>query len=62
MKLGPDVDHLNTFRLPNLSVSLSGGAREHIQRNTKKCDEIYNISTLTCSNNILQNAMKVGIF
>ena len=34
----------------------------HIQRNTKKCHEINNVSTLTLPNNSLQNAMKVGIF
>ena len=66
MKLGPDINLLNTFGLSkNEGVNMweGGGGRGgewHVQRKTRKCHE-NNILNLTSLNNILQNAMKVGI-
>ena len=62
MKLRLDMYLLNTFHVPK-NEGVNECVREgHIQKIQKKRYKINKISTLTSSNNSLQNAIKVGVF
>ena len=62
MRLGPDMNHLNTFHLHRNKGGSKWAGGGRIQKKIKKYNEFNKISTLTSRNNSLQNALKVGIF
>ena len=62
MKIGQDMNHLNTFNIPKsegVNEWVGGG---HNQKTTRKYHEIKRISTFTSSKTSSDNAKEKGIF